>query len=52
MRCRVRLLARRRDDGTCDVDVDAPGSIEVVCGTPPWLELSPSATQLDSLNIT
>jgi glycogen debranching enzyme len=34
----VRLRVRRDGDGRCDVDADAPG-LEVVRGTPPWLEL-------------
>jgi glycogen debranching enzyme len=34
----VRLSVRRDRDGRCDVDADAPG-LEVVRGTPPWLEL-------------
>ncbi|HEY8803194.1 MAG TPA: amylo-alpha-1,6-glucosidase, partial [Candidatus Dormibacteraeota bacterium] len=35
----VRLSVQRRQDGTCSVDVEAPSSLEVVQGTPPWLEL-------------
>jgi glycogen debranching enzyme len=37
---RLRLLARRREDGSSSVDVDIPSGLEVVQGTPPWLELA------------
>jgi len=35
----VRLSVLRKQDGTCSVDVEAPSGLEVVQGTPPWLEL-------------
>jgi glycogen debranching enzyme len=34
----LRLHAWRRPDGSSAVDVDAPASLEVVTGTPPWEE--------------
>ena len=37
---RMRLIARRRDDGSSSLDVDVPRGLEVVHGTPPWLELA------------
>jgi glycogen debranching enzyme len=39
---RVRLHARRREDGRSAIDVDAPGGLEVVQGAPPWLDLMPA----------
>ncbi|TMC96299.1 MAG: amylo-alpha-1,6-glucosidase [Chloroflexi bacterium] len=35
----VRVHAERKDDGSCTLDVQAPASIEVVRGTPPWMDL-------------
>jgi glycogen debranching enzyme len=35
----VRVHAQRQADGSCTVDVEAPTSIEVVRGTPPWMDL-------------
>src|SRR6267378_2790783 len=35
----VRVHAERKEDGSCTLDVQAPASIEVVRGTPPWMEL-------------
>lgn len=35
----VRISVRRRPDGTHIVDADAPG-LEVVRGTPPWMEIA------------
>ncbi len=37
---RIRVRAERRPDGTCRLDVDSPSGIEIVHGTPPWLQLS------------
>jgi glycogen debranching enzyme len=34
----VRLRARRRRDGSSDVDVDAPPQLEIVRGTPAWMD--------------
>jgi len=36
---RLRLDVRRAGDGSCSVDVDAPGDLEIVIGTPPWMKL-------------
>jgi glycogen debranching enzyme len=36
---RIRLDVRRAGDGRCTVDVDAPPGLEIVRGTPPWMEL-------------
>jgi glycogen debranching enzyme len=36
----VRVHAQRSDDGTSAIEVDAPSSIEVVRGTPPWMDLA------------
>jgi glycogen debranching enzyme len=35
----VRLSVRREEDGTCSVDAEATSGLEIVRGTPPWLEL-------------
>jgi glycogen debranching enzyme len=35
----VQLRAERSADGTCSVEVDAPAGLEVVRGTPPWLQV-------------
>ncbi len=35
----VRVHAKRGEDGSCSVDVDAPAGLEVVHGIPPWLQL-------------
>jgi hypothetical protein len=35
----LRLSVRRMDDGTCSVDAEATSGLEIVQGTPPWLEL-------------
>jgi glycogen debranching enzyme len=37
---RLRLHAWRRPDGSSAVDVDVPSALEVVHGTPPWLEIT------------
>jgi glycogen debranching enzyme len=37
---RLRLHAWRRPDGSSAVDMDAPSALEVVHGTPPWLEIT------------
>ncbi|HET7338753.1 MAG TPA: glycogen debranching N-terminal domain-containing protein [Candidatus Dormibacteraeota bacterium] len=36
---KVRLLVQRKSDGTHEIEADAPG-LEIVRGTPPWLELA------------
>jgi hypothetical protein len=36
---RIRLRVDRGSDGTCSVDVDPPAELEVVRGTPPWMEI-------------
>jgi glycogen debranching enzyme len=36
---RLRLRIDRAEDGSCTVDVDSPSGLEVVRGTPPWMEL-------------
>jgi hypothetical protein len=36
----VRVHAERKEDGSCTLDVQAPASIEVVRGTPPWMDLA------------
>jgi glycogen debranching enzyme len=41
-RHRVRLVAHRRTDGSTACDVDVPAGVEVVRGTPPWLQLAQS----------
>jgi glycogen debranching enzyme len=35
---RIRLHVERAEDGSCSVDVDPPAGLEVVRGTPPWME--------------
>src|SRR6266567_4071173 len=35
----VRVHAERKEDGSCTLDVESPASIEVVRGTPPWMDL-------------
>ena len=37
----VRMVVERKPDGQHEVDVEAPG-LEVIRGTPPWLELPPA----------
>jgi glycogen debranching enzyme len=34
----MRLSVRREEDGTCSVDAEAAG-LEIIRGTPPWMEL-------------
>lgn len=36
---RIHLRVDRASDGSCTVDVDPPPGIEVVRGTPPWMEI-------------
>jgi glycogen debranching enzyme len=38
----LRLSARRREDGTCELDAESTPGLEIVQGTPPWLELDTS----------
>ncbi len=35
----VRLHVTRAPDGACSIDADAPASLEIVRGNPPWREL-------------
>ena len=35
----VRLSVQRHEDGTCSLDAEATSGLEIVRGTPPWLEL-------------
>ncbi|MHB8588778.1 MAG: amylo-alpha-1,6-glucosidase [Candidatus Dormibacteraceae bacterium] len=35
----LRLSVQRGEDGTCSVDADAGSGLEIVRGTPPWLDL-------------
>jgi len=35
----LRVRAKRAEDGSSSVDVEGPSAIEVVRGTPPWMEL-------------
>ena len=35
----MRLVVRREEDGTCSVDAEATPGLEIMRGTPPWLEL-------------
>ncbi len=36
---RLRVHVERAADGSCSVDVDPPTGLEIVRGTPPWMEL-------------
>jgi len=36
---RMRLHVERAEDGACSVDLDSPAGLEVVRGTPPWMEV-------------
>jgi hypothetical protein len=38
----LRLSVRRREDGTCELDAESTPGLEIVQGTPPWLELDTS----------
>jgi glycogen debranching enzyme len=36
---RIQLRVERAKDGSCTVDLDPPSGLEVIRGTPPWMEL-------------
>jgi glycogen debranching enzyme len=38
-RHRLRLQIERAEDGSCVVEVEPPSGLEIVRGTPPWMEL-------------